>query len=219
MEFLAQLGRDHRKYDISPEAYDHMYRALMDEFAAIMGPDWDDDTQQAASQAMLLTTGVMRGAAQMAEDRPGGRRRSLEKFQISGTWPWSGWWRRTGRAYKSRQYRKYRSRNGPRHGRNLSPRSRPTSTARSSSMCAVRRLFNTSVVKETAVGDQWTFAQAHGTLHRTRTSGAHGGGAGRSGPLCAHRCWIWRAGSTRYRHTFYAGARYPGELYDLAVRG
>ena len=111
-----------------------MYRALMDEFAAIMGPDWDDDTQQAASQAMLLTTGVMRGAAQMAEGPARWTAQVVEKFQISGTWPWSGWWRRTGRRTSPAVPRS----TDPAMAHDMAqsvPRSRPTSTARSSSMC------------------------------------------------------------------------------------
>ncbi len=219
VEFLAQLGRDHRKYDISPEAYDHMYRALMDEFAAIMGPDWDDDTQQAASQAMLLTTGVMRGAAQMAEGPARWTAQVVEKFQISRDLAVVRLVAQNRPAYKSGQYLEVQIPQWPTTWRNLSPAIPPNKHGEIEFhvRAVPGGLFSTSVVKETAVGDQWTFAQAHGTLHIEpgRPVLMVAGGTGLA-PLRALLLDMARRVDQVPTHVFY-GARYPGELYDLAV--
>ncbi|MGA8329736.1 MAG: globin domain-containing protein, partial [Mycobacterium sp.] len=61
--FLAQLGRDHRKYGVLPEHYETLgqalYATLRDELAA----GWTDAVGSAAEQSLNLITGVMSGAA------------------------------------------------------------------------------------------------------------------------------------------------------------
>ena len=61
--FLAQLGRDHRKYGVLPEHYatlgQALYATLRDELAAA----WTDAVDAAAQQSLNLITGVMSGAA------------------------------------------------------------------------------------------------------------------------------------------------------------
>ena len=70
VDFLAQLGRDHRKFGVLPAHYPLMCTALIGEFRALLDGYWDGDTEETVTQAMMLTTGVMRGAAEMASGPP-----------------------------------------------------------------------------------------------------------------------------------------------------
>ena len=219
VEFLAQLGRDHRKYGIAPEYYNVMYQALMDEFAAMMDTDWDPETQQAVSQAMLLTTGVMRGAAQMAEGPVHWTADVVEKFRISRDLAVVRLVAQEPPSYKTGQYLEVKVPQWPKTWRNLSPAIPPNNGGELEFhvRAVPGGLFSTSVVKETAVGDRWTFAQAHGTLHLEpeRPVLMVAGGTGLA-PLRALLLDMARRVDQLPTHIFY-GARYPGELYDLAV--
>lgn len=84
VEFLAQLGRDHRKFGVEPEHYHVMYSALMGEFASLMEGYWDPEAQQTVSQAMMLVTGVMRGGAAETATHPARwTAEVVEKYRIS----------------------------------------------------------------------------------------------------------------------------------------
>ena len=89
--FLAQLGRDHRKYGVLPEHYEtlgqSLYATLRDELAEA----WTDAVDAAAQQSLNLITGVMSGAAD-AEQGPAwwDGTRGRTSCGSPGTWPWSG---------------------------------------------------------------------------------------------------------------------------------
>ena len=68
--FLAQLGRDHRKYGVLPSHYDTVRRAL---YAALREhlehrAAWTDAVDAAATQSLDLITAVMRGGAEAIKD-------------------------------------------------------------------------------------------------------------------------------------------------------
>ena len=65
--FLAQLGRDHRKYGVLPTHYDNLRRALHATLRNQLGDAWTDAVKDAASQSLNLITGVMSGAADADE--------------------------------------------------------------------------------------------------------------------------------------------------------
>ncbi|OOK69591.1 globin family protein [Mycobacterium kansasii] len=71
--FLAQLGRDHRKYGVLPTQYDTLRRALYQTLRGYLGQEsrraWTDTVERAADQSLKLITGVMSGAAD-AEQGP-----------------------------------------------------------------------------------------------------------------------------------------------------
>ena len=67
--FLAQLGRDHRKYGVRPAHYDTLRRALLATLRSHLGEAWTDAVDEAARQSLNLIIGVMSGAAD-AEDGP-----------------------------------------------------------------------------------------------------------------------------------------------------
>jgi hypothetical protein len=61
--FLAQLGRDHRKYGVTQAHYDSMAHALATALRDRLSDQWDDRLAEATHDAVTLVTGVMRGAA------------------------------------------------------------------------------------------------------------------------------------------------------------
>ena len=67
--FLAQLGRDHRKYGVLPEHYETLGQVLHTTLRDELAEAWTDAVDAAARQSLNLITGVMRGAAE-AEKGP-----------------------------------------------------------------------------------------------------------------------------------------------------
>ena len=219
VDFLAQLGRDHRKFGVLPEHYDLMYRALMIEFEKLMGSYWDDDAQSAISQAMMLTTGVMRGAAQMAEGPASWTAEVVEKYRISRDLAVVRLITDHPLDHASGQYLEVQIPQWPHTWRHLSPAIPPNE--RGELEFHIRAVpggsFSPSIVTQTRAGDVWTIAQAHGTLHvdPERDVLMIAGGTGLA-PLRALLIEMSMLVDQRRTHIFY-GTRHPGELYDLAV--
>src|SRR5690349_22038060 len=67
--FLAQLGRDHRKYGVTQSHYYSLHEALYTTLRSRLHAEWDDTLDETARAALELFTGVMRGAAD-AEQGP-----------------------------------------------------------------------------------------------------------------------------------------------------
>ncbi|WP_139184270.1 FAD-binding oxidoreductase [Tsukamurella pulmonis] len=65
IEFLAQLGRDHRKYGVTEEHYATMSAAIVAEVHAVYEPHGglDEDDAAVLEHGVQLLTGVMRGGA------------------------------------------------------------------------------------------------------------------------------------------------------------
>lgn len=220
IELLAQLGRDHRKYGVTDEHYDQMAQALVSESAALLGSEWTKETAETVAQAMLLTTGVMRGAAQSVAGPATWRAEVVQKFTINRE-------RAVVRLaavdpvppLNPGQYLETCIPQWPYQWRNLSPAVPPNEAGELE--FHVRAVpgghVSTAIVKETAPGDVWTFAQAHGTLHvePDRPVLMVAGGTGLA-PLRALLLDMAQRADSPSTHLFY-GARFPGELYDLAV--
>ncbi len=68
--FLAQLGRDHRKYGVTQRQYDSMQDALFTTLRSHLNESWDDKLAEAARDAVDLIVGVMRGAADAEKGPP-----------------------------------------------------------------------------------------------------------------------------------------------------
>ncbi|MGB3302681.1 MAG: FAD-binding oxidoreductase [Gordonia sp. (in: high G+C Gram-positive bacteria)] len=220
IEFLAQLGRDHRKYGVTSEHYWLIYEALLSEFAFAFGPRWTTAAQEAVSQAMMLTTGVMRGAAESAHDPALWQASVVEKFRITReravvrlivTGPRPN--------FATGQYLETQIPQWPRTWRNLSPSIPPNE--RGELEFHVRAVpggrVSRSIVNDTEVGDVWTFAQRHGAMRidPTRPALLVAGGTGLA-PLRALLIDLSRYVDAKPVHLFY-GAQYPGELYELGV--
>ncbi|MDT5180720.1 MAG: hypothetical protein QOJ95_4918, partial [Mycobacterium sp.] len=68
--FLAQLGRDHRKYGVTQRHYDSMQNALITTLRSHLIDRWDDRLADACEQTVELTVGIMRGAADAEKGPP-----------------------------------------------------------------------------------------------------------------------------------------------------
>lgn len=218
VEFLAQLGRDHRKFGAESPHYDVFYRALMAEFAARMGPEWDEPTAAAVGQAMLLTTGVMRGAAEMMPGPATWTARVTEKYRISREVAVVRLIADEPLRFDAGQYVEVQIPQRPQLWRNLSSAIPPNPDGELE--FHVRALpggtVGPAIVSQTAVGDVWTFAQAHGTLQidPERPALLIAAGTGLA-PLRALLLDLAHRVTVAPVHIFY-GTRHPGQLYDLA---
>ena len=219
VEFLAQLGRDHRKYGVELDHYAAMFGALMAEFGDVMGSFWDDDTQQTVAQAMMLTTGVMRGAAQTAAQPARWTGEVVEKFRITRDISVVRLTAHEPLTFSAGQFVEVQIPQWPRIWRNLSPAIPPNPDG--DLEFHVRAIsggsVSTSIARETAIGDVWTFAQSHGTLgvDYDRPVLMVAGGTGLA-PLRALLIEMSKRADAPKAHIFY-GMRHPGELYDLPV--
>ncbi|WP_132992875.1 FAD-binding oxidoreductase [Gordonia zhaorongruii] len=220
IEFLAQLGRDHRKYGVQSDHYWLMYDALMTEFARMLGERWTVQSHETVSHAMMLMTGVMRGAADSADGPAVWHARVVQKFTINreravvrvvadGT----------AARFTAGQYLEVQIPQWPQHWRNLSPATPPN--AQGEIEFHVHALpggqISGSIVRETQPGDVWTFGQQHGLMQVVPGKPVLmvAGGSGLS-PLRAILLDMAQRTDCPPTHLFY-GTRHPGELYELGV--
>ncbi|SIR63869.1 FAD-binding oxidoreductase [Williamsia sterculiae] len=219
VQVLAQLGRDHRKYGVEERHYGWFFEALMRQFAATMGREWDDEYSAVTTQAMMLTTGVMRGAAQSTTDPPMWQARVVEKFRISRDIAVIRLLADQPLRYRAGQYLEVQIPQWPRLWRDLSPALPPNPDGQLEFhvRSVPRGTVSQSMVTETAVGDVWALAQSHGTLHvdTDRPVLMLAGGTGLA-PLRALLLQMARRADAPSTHVFY-GARSPGELYELPM--
>ncbi|MEZ0384211.1 FAD-binding oxidoreductase [Mycobacterium sp. pW045] len=216
--FLAQLGRDHRKYGVTQHHYAAMgqalYAALRDELAASWVPAVDD----AARESLNLIIGVMGGAAD-AEDGPAwwdgtvveqlrvSRDLAVVRIQLDRPLP-----------YHPGQYVKVEVPQCPRSWRYLSPAipADETGAIEFHVRGVPGGLVSPAIVNETRPGDRWRLSSPHGGLHVDRDAGDVLMIAGSTGlaPLRAIIMDLTRWGVNPRVHLFFGG-RYPCELYDL----
>lgn len=218
VSFLAQLGRDHRKYGVTQSHYETvgqvLYAALRDGLAG----EWTAAVDGAARESLNLITGVMGGAAD-AEDGPAwwdgtviehlrvSRDLAVVRMQLDQPLP-----------YHPGQYVKVEVPQCPRSWRYLSP-SMPadeTGAIEFHVRGVSGGLVSTAIVNETRPGDRWRLSSPHGGLHVDRDAGDVLMVAGSTGlaPLRAIIMDLTRWGVNPRVHLFFAG-RYPCELYDL----
>lgn len=67
--FLAQLGRDHRKYGVTSAHYETLQPALLATLRSHLADRWDRRLAEAVTDVVSLMVGVMSGAAD-AETSP-----------------------------------------------------------------------------------------------------------------------------------------------------
>jgi NAD(P)H-flavin reductase/hemoglobin-like flavoprotein len=216
--FLAQLGRDHRKYGVTQQHYDSMYTALYSTLRSHLIERWDGRIAEAAKQAITLITGVMRGAAD-AEKGPAwwdatvvehiraSRDVSVVRLQLDRPM-----------YYHAGQYVTVQVPQWPRRWRNLSPAipADPSGAIEFHIRSVLGGMVSTAIVGETRPGDRWRLSSPHGAFQIDRDGGDVLMVAGSTGlaPLRALIMDITRWGANPRVHLFF-GARYPCELYDL----
>lgn len=220
IETVAQLGRDHRKFGVADSAYDVFGPLLAARLCAVAGLAPDDEDAVAVAQMTSLVTGVMRGAASSVRGPATWSATVVEKHRLTRDLavvrliaedP-----RQAARAYAAGQYLEVSIPQWPRIWRHLSPAipPNPHGEIEFHVRCVPGGAVSTSVVAETAVGDRWTFAQNHGTLHvdRRRETLMVAGGTGIA-PLRAILLDLAHRVAVAPVHLFW-GTRHPGELYD-----
>ncbi|MCF8608691.1 FAD-binding oxidoreductase [Gordonia sp. HY285] len=220
IEFLAQLGRDHRKYGVTSEHYWLMYDALMTEFSRMLGARWTQEVYDAVSHGTMLITGVMRGAAESAPGPAVWHAKVVQKFVISRE-------RAVVRLiadadaprFHAGQYTEVQIPQWPHLWRNLSPATPPNERGELEfHLHAIPGGYlSGAIVRQTEPGDVWTFGQVHGTMQVTgdRPVLMVAGGSGLA-PLRAILLDMARRVDNPETRLFY-GARHPGELYELGV--
>ena len=218
--FLAQLGRDHRKYGVLPSHYDTVRRAL---YAALREhlehrAAWTDAVDAAATQSLDLITAVMRGGAE-AEGGPAwwdgtvvehtrvSRDLAVVRLQLDRPL-----------YYHPGQYVHAQVPQCPRRWRYLSPAipTDPDGRIEFHIRQVPGGLVSPATVGETRAGDRWRLSAPHGGLQVDRGGGDVLMVAGSTGlaPLRALILDLSRFAENPRVHLFF-GARYPNELYDL----
>jgi NAD(P)H-flavin reductase/hemoglobin-like flavoprotein len=216
--FLAQLGRDHRKYGVTQEHYPTMQDALYTSFRTHFGDRWDAAIDTAAREAFALMCGVMSGAAD-AESGPGWWDGTVvEHHRVSRDLAVVRLRLDRPIDYHPGQYVNVEIAQCPRRWRYLSPAipANPEGDIEFHVRAVLGGMVSTAIVGETRQGDRWRLSAPHGALDIDRDGPDVLMVAGSTGlaPLRALIMDMCRFGDNPRVHLFF-GARYPCELYDL----
>lgn len=216
--FLAQLGRDHRKYGVLQRHYDSMQDALLTTLRGHLVDRWDDRLADAAHQAVTLIIGIMRGAADAEQGPPfvdgsvvehirATRDVSVIRLQLDEPLH-----------FHAGQYVTVQVPQWPRRWRFLSP---AIPADRDGAIefhvrSVTGGMVSTAIVGETRPGDRWRLSNPLGAMHVDRDGGdvlMVAGGTGLA-PLRSIIMNLAQWGQNPRVHLFF-GARYPCDLYDL----
>ncbi|MGV9802954.1 FAD-binding oxidoreductase [Mycobacterium sp. NPDC003449] len=216
--FLAQLGRDHRKYGVTQQHYDTMQEALYGAWRTRLGAGWNDRLAGTARDAIDLIVGVMRGAADaeqtpaycdgtVAEHHRVTRDVSIIRLQLDEPL-----------FYHPGQYVTVQVPQWPRRWRYLSP---AIPADRSGAIefhvhSVTGGMVSTAIVGETRPGDRWRISSPHGAMQVDRGGEDVLMVAGSTGlaPLRTLIMDMTLHGVNPRVHLFFGG-RYPCDLYDL----
>ncbi|MBB3604945.1 NAD(P)H-flavin reductase/hemoglobin-like flavoprotein [Mycolicibacterium sp. BK556] len=216
--FLAQLGRDHRKYGVTERHYDTMRQAWYSTMRSHLIDRWTGAVDDAAVQAINLITGIMAGAAD-AEDGPAWWDGTvLEHHRVSRDIAVVRLHLDRPMSYHPGQYVNVQIPQWPRRWRFLSPAmpADPDGLIEFHVRAVSGGMVSNAMVAETRPGDRWRLSSPHGAMEVDRAGEDVLMVAGSTGlaPLRALIMDMCRFGENPRVHLFY-GARYPCELYDL----
>ena len=216
--FLAQLGRDHRRYGVTQEHYETMAHALYATLNSDLEEQWTDDVDDAARQAINFIAGVMSGAAQAEPGRGWWEGTVLEHHRVSRDLAVVRLQLDSPLDYHPGQYVQVEVPQCPRRWRYLSPSipAQPDGRIEFHVRAVSGGMVSNAVVAETRPGDVWRLSSPHGAMQVNRDDGDILMVAGSTGlaPLRAILMDLSRYGDNPRVHLFF-GARYPCELYDL----
>lgn len=216
--FLAQLGRDHRKYGVAERHYAPMCQALFLALRAELADRWSVEVDDAATDTLTLIAGTMSGAATADRQPPWWDGTVIERVRISRDIAVIRLRLDQPMPYHAGQYVSVRVPQGNRHWRYLSPAIPPDPDGLIEFHVRAVPAGPTSpaVVGETRPGDRWRLSGPHGGMHIDRSGGDVLMVAGSTGlaPLRALIMDLTRFGENPRVHLFFGG-RYPCELYDL----
>lgn len=218
VSFLAQLGRDHRKYGVLERHYRSMQDALYSTLRSHLVEEWDPALEETARHTLALVVGVMSGAAKaeagpawwdgtVTEHRRVSRDLAVVRMQLDRPMD-----------YFPGQYVNVQVPQCPRRWRYLSPAvpADPNGTIEFHVRSVLGGLVSTAIVDETRAGQRWRLSSPHGGMEVDRDGGDVLMVAGSTGlaPLRTLIMDLARYGDNPRVHLFF-GARYPCELYDL----
>lgn len=216
--FLAQLGRDHRKYGVGQQHYAALHDALLATLRDELGASWDARVAEATTHAVDLIVGVMRGAADSEQTPPYVDGTVVEHLRVTRDVSVVRLQLDQALSYHAGQYVAVQVPQWPRRWRHLSP-SMP-SDASGAIEFHIRSvsggMVSTAIVNQTAPGDRWRLSNPHGGMHVSRSDGDVLMVAGSTGlaPLRALLMNLCREAENPRVHLFFGG-RYPCDLYDL----
>ncbi|KXO99552.1 FAD-binding oxidoreductase [Tsukamurella pseudospumae] len=218
IEFLAQLGRDHRKYGLTEANYDTMTDALIAEVHAVYRPHGglDPEDAEVLEQGVRLLTGVMRGGA---HSDPTPARRTGRVVEVLRPHPGLAVVRLVTDEpllFRPGQYVETQIPQVPRQWRPLSIAVPPNTQGQVE--FHIRSVnggyVSSTVFAETRVGDLWLFGQVHGLLRPDgdRPVTMIAGGTG----LAPMKSILLAMGMNADNPDVHLllGARSPGLLYD-----
>lgn len=216
--FLAQLGRDHRKYGVTERHYGTLTDALLATLRARLVDYWDDRLAEAINDVVALVVGVMSGAADADKSpafcdgtvlehlRPA---RDVSVIRLKMDHPLS---------YLPGQYLPVQVPQWPRRWRYLSPAipADPHGYVEFHVRSVPGGMVSTAIVGEARQGDRWRVSNPHGAMHVDRDGGDVLMVAGSTGlaPLRAIIMDLCQFTHNPRVHLFF-GAKHPCELYDL----
>lgn len=216
--FLAQLGRDHRKYGVAPEHYETLRQALYGTLRDELADAWTDAVDEAARQSLNLITGVMSGAADADAGPAWWDGTVIEHLRVSRDLAVVRLQLDRPLHYHPGQYVNVAVPQCPRRWRYLTPAIPPDDGgAIEFHIRAVPGgLVSTAIVGETEPGDRWRLSSPHGAMQVDRDGGDVLMVAGSTGlaPLRSIVMDLARWAENPRVHLFFGG-RYPCELYDL----
>jgi NAD(P)H-flavin reductase/hemoglobin-like flavoprotein len=219
-EYLQSLGRDHRKFHVSPEHYEAVGAALMEALRTFAGQEWSVEYDQAWSDAYAVISRKMIAGADNDSDNPPYwhaevlyHERRGKDIAVLTTRPLHPLEYRAGQylsvecKYQPRLWRVYSAANAPRKDGSIDFHIRAVGAGWVSS----------SLVRRVKPGDMLRLAAPMGqmTLDRksTRDIVCVAGGTGLA-PIKALIEELTRYNRTRWVHVFF-GARDRDDLYDL----
>lgn len=216
--FLAQLGRDHRKYGVTQQHYATLQDAMLAALRAALAEYWDRRLAEAVTDVVTLIIGVMSGAADAETTPPFCDGTVLEHLCVSRDISVIRLKMDQPLNYHAGQYVPVQVPQWPRRWRYLSPSipADPHGYVEFHVRSVPGGMVSTAIVGETQPGDRWRLANPHGALEVDREDGDVLMIAGRTGlaPLRALIMDMTRFVDNPRVHVFF-GAKYPCELYDL----
>jgi NAD(P)H-flavin reductase/hemoglobin-like flavoprotein len=216
--FLAQLGRDHRKYGVTPQHYATLKDALLSTLRSHLAGSWDARLNEAVHDVVELAVGMMSGAATAETSPPFTDGTVLENQRPTRDVSIIRLKMEHPLTYLPGQYVPVQVPQWPRRWRYLSPAipADPAGHLEFHVRTVPGGMVSTAIVGEARPGDRWRLSNPHGALHIDRDDGDVLMVAGSTGlaPLRALIMDLSRFAENPRVHLFF-GARYPSELYDL----
>jgi NAD(P)H-flavin reductase/hemoglobin-like flavoprotein len=217
--FLAQLGRDHRKFGVLSRHYDAMGTALLAALERQAGPAWTGQVRRAWTEAYGLVAKIMRTASEAEAGPTSWLGRVVSHRRLS--WDVAVVQVQTGQPipYRPGQYLSVETPRRPRLWRYLSPANPPQEDGVIE--FHVRAVpggwVSRAIVAHTERGDTWRIGQPMGRLGVDRGTGRDllmvAGGTGLA-PIKAILSEMAQVGENP-RTEVFVGGRHWDDLYDF----